>query len=312
MEFRIVVWNLKGLSLASDPLRLQRAENAFRILAEDKDTAVFALVELGEDAILEHLADKMGSQWEHFRGVTQVDNSGMGLLLDTKRLSAITVALTTAPHDPNTGKLLTTGSRTQATVFQIYHEHVPRFLLALVHFKAERGGSEAYTRCCQAEWFRGELEGLFSDTKLPVVIVGDFNGEPHEPMFGETGFRAFRRIDATLRSNDSLKIYNPMWRLLGDPNTVPALCANQSNQIRIPYGTFPENVWHSLIDGILVSGEWLQGNGYLLHDDRLEILTNNLWHHIGKKGAHHAYAANATEGETITDHLPIAVNLEII
>ncbi len=71
------------------------------------------------------------------------------------------------------------------------------------------------------------------------------------------------------------------------------------------------DIFHSLIDGILVSGEWLRSDEYILHDDRLEILTDDLWHHIGVKGAHNARPEKVTKELAITDHLPLAVTLEI-
>ena len=163
-------------------------------------------------------------------------------------------------------------------------------------------------------WRKAARTAYLSDNNLPIVIVGDFNGEPWEVMFGERGFHAFRRADVMLRSRDELKLYNPMWRLLPDP-IVPVRRALETNLPTTPHGTFPGKVKNSLIDGVLVSGEWLTAPHYIFHDERLEILTHGIWHHIGEKGAHHARPAEVAEKDAdklaITDHLPIAVNLEL-
>jgi hypothetical protein len=129
-------------------------------------------------------------------------------------------------------------------------------------------------------------------------------------MFGPSGFRSFRRVDAMFRSQGRLKLFNPMWRLLPDPIT-----GEGHREPNTPYGTFLGDIWHSLIDGVLVSAEWLTNQGYVMHDNRIRILTDDLWHHVGKGGAHHVRPANVPEKQAkelaITDHLPIAVNLEI-
>jgi hypothetical protein len=310
LVLRIVIWNLKGLSLSSEFSRLQRASDAFRILSHDHEADAFALVELGTDAILEQLANNLGHPWMHYSGAIGGAKSEIGLLLNTERLSATTLALSTEPHF-STGEDIKIG-RKPAVVFSLNIGKKQRFLLAVVHFKAAGGGSERYIRKSLAAWLRNELEQVLSPARLPVVIVGDFNGEPCEPMFGTEGFRAYRRADVMRRSRDSLKLYNPMWRLLPDSVTVSERRTRNDDQTSTPYGTFLDTIWHSLIDGVLVSGEWLESEGYVLHDDRLEILTDDLWHHIGNQGAHHARPAGVTEELAITDHLPIAVHLEII
>jgi hypothetical protein len=310
LELRIVIWNLKGLSLSSKPSRLQRAWDAFQTLSNDRETVAFALVELDADGLLEQLANKLGRPWMHYSGAVGGAASGIGLLLNTERLSATTLALSSEPHFP-TGEDIKMG-RMPAAVFAINVDKRQRFLLVVVHFKAERGGSERYTRKSLAAWLRNELEQVLTRSSLPVVIVGDFNGEPCEPMFGAEGFRAYRRVDVMRRSWDSLKLYNPMWRLLSDPLTVMQRRARNDDGTSTPYGTLLGAIWHSLIDGVLVSSEWMDDQGYVLHDDRIEILTDDLWHHIGSQGAHHARPADVTEELAITDHLPIAVKLEII
>ncbi len=220
MEFRIVVWNLHGLSHAADPARLQLAAKAFRTLAEDKEIAAFALVELGTDSILEYLGNALGPEWMPCFGAIRGGYSENGLLLNTEKLSATTLPLTTDPYFPR-GRTIKIG-REPAAVFQVNYNMKPAFLIAVVHFKAEQGRSDDYTRKCLAAWLRTELEQLLANSTVPVVIVGDFNGEPYEEMFGPDGFCAFRRADAALRSQGSLKLYNPMWRLLPDQLTVTA------------------------------------------------------------------------------------------
>jgi hypothetical protein len=145
------------------------------------------------------------------------------------------------------------------------------------------------------------LETLADENTPPVVIVGDFNGEPCEEMFGERGFRAFRRADAAIRSRDTLRLYNPMWRLLADPQTVLERSGNNGNTSTRPCGTFLNTIWHSLIAGVIVGSEWLVHGNYVLHDDRLEILTDELWHHIGMGGAHHAFPASVILEQAISD-----------
>ena len=307
MKLRIVIWNLKGLSLISDSTRLDRARDAFRTLSNDHETAAFALVELGDEQILEDLANQLGDGWtSHYGSVGKVQGS-IGVLINRNWLSAVTQALKSGPYY-DTGKPI---NRQTASVFQVHYDKNPRFLLAVVHFKAERGGSEYHTRLLQAQWLRTELERIYSEINLPIVIVGDFNGEPYESMFGEGGFRAHRRADAMLRSQDSLKFYNPMWRLLPDPPTVRVRQTSNQNQTSTPYGTFLDTIWHSLIDGVIVSSEWLEDEKHVLHDDRLEILTDAQWYHRGSQGAQHARPAGITKDLAITDHLPIAVHLEI-
>ena len=156
-----------------------------------------------------------------------------------------------------------------------------------------------------------ELEDIADTTMLPVVITGDFNGEPSEALFGESGLHAFRRADAAMRSKGTLKLYNPMWKLLADPQTVIDRRANNLPTLSCPHGTFLDSIWHSMIDGVIVSGEWLTHPNYILRDEHLQILTHDLWHHIGREGAHNASPANR-KLSAVSDHLPVAINLEVI
>ncbi len=210
MKFRIVIWNLKGLSNVSDPSRLQRAKVAFRIMADENDTAAFALVELGPEpnSVLEDLARHLGDEWKHFFGGVRSQNGEIGLLLNPERLSATTIRSSTLPHYISNGKDIKIG-REPVALYLVKHNDISSFMLAIVHFKAEGGGSEAYTRKALALWLKEELETFYKDTSLPIVIVGDFNGEPWEEMFGKDGFSRLQAYGRDVSQSRKSKTIQP-------------------------------------------------------------------------------------------------------
>ena len=103
----------------------------------------------------------------HYLGEVGRRNSTIGLLLQTKYLSATTISLATLPHYP-TGRNITIG-REPAALFLVKRNNRPVFLLAVVHFKAQGGGAEDYTRKALAIWLRDELEN--STVNCPCLLL---------------------------------------------------------------------------------------------------------------------------------------------
>ena len=68
---------------------------------------------------------------------------------------------------------------------------------------------------------------------------------------------------------------------------------------------------YPLIDGVIVSGEWLTDERYVIRDDELTVAVDPLWHHLGDQGAHHSRAEGVKKEEEVTDHLPLVVELEL-
>jgi endonuclease/exonuclease/phosphatase family metal-dependent hydrolase len=316
MTTRIVFWNLNNLSCSGANGRYRDGVAALRHLANEPDTDVLALVEVGPHGTLADIAAEIGSPWLGLSSTSDPVGWNIGILYRSDRYNARPIGIASRPHYVETGARILS-SRDPASIFELEAIRGRTFLLVLVHFKAEDGAASFYTRIQIASWLRLELETLRANNPGPIVIGGDFNGEPYEEMFGPSGLDAKRRADDATRSR-GLQIYNPTWRLLIDGTGISALRSRltpgrKSLQSLIPPGTYGGGknnrlVDRSLIDGVLVSGEWLTAPHFELLDMRLAVLTDSLWHHTGERGAHHAGRA---PGDSITDHLPLAVHLEL-
>lgn len=308
---RIVFWNLGQLSSEGSTLRYRESIEALRQLASDVDTHIIALVEITDDSTLQDLAQNLGRPWLALSTTHNPKGLNIGILYDDSLYKPTSIPIG-APAYPLNGRRVLSGRQT-ACLFRMEAKEHRAFRLAIVHFKAEDGEAAHYINSVLGEWLQQILETQNKDEPMPVVIGGDFNCEPFDPIFGPGGLAAYRRADMATRAPGTLKLYNPMWRLLTDPTPLADLRNRISADDRTLRSTVPAGTLDAskLIDGVIVSSDWLVDPHFEFIENRLNVMTDPKWHHIGERGAHHAGKKDSTKDERISDHLPVAVYLNI-
>ena len=157
-----------------------------------------------------------------------------------------------------------------------------RFTFVVNHWPSDFGKSASHAddqRVIAAREIADYLRDVKTTAKEAVLLIGDFNCEPFSrPFYGETNANRFigvrERKWVTLDANELLYLYNPMWRLLGEPEAWEIARADGYNPSR-PLGT-----WHAdkkrqmkwrLLDQVLVSRLLLLGQPVSLREGSIRV-----------------------------------------
>lgn len=183
-------------------------------------------------------------------------------------------------------------------------------LFVVCHWPAfEKPTSREGRRECAKQFRVTVFEYLYPDDSTAcrnVVAFGDFNTEPHDPLFVETLFasrdreRARQRRHYRDRAKRWVRMYNCGWRLTGEEHPHEL----QESAVR-RVGTYyraKDHEWRTY-DQVLVTGGLLSGRTPYLDEGALRVRTDtgNL---IEGKPAKFRYVKGAGSG--LSDHYPLS------
>lgn len=132
------------------------------------------------------------------------------------------------------------------------------------------GSDDAADRKDSARW----LGDLLSTTHLScAVVMGDFNAEPYESPFNQTGLRAVRFFSTTLWSQATpAYLYNTAWRFLPEPDYWES-ASQPGYRVPRPRGSFDSSP-PVIFDQIMVSGRALRNGPITLVEDSVYYYTD--------------------------------------
>jgi endonuclease/exonuclease/phosphatase family metal-dependent hydrolase len=108
------------------------------------------------------------------------------------------------------------GKTIKAAHSVIVYDDLNRFRLYLLHWRSRLRGEREYRKNAAITLYRSVCDDLRQ--AVPIVILGDFNEEPHDPPLTE--LHASRDPVRVLKDADSF-LYNPSWTLACPPHRDP-------------------------------------------------------------------------------------------
>jgi hypothetical protein len=192
--------------------RVERLANVLGRVDEGRGPHLLGLAEVGTERILDALRRAMPSEYTGlWEPSPRADLTGLGLLLRADRFAGVQRIDAERP-------MLLARPRT----LLVHCELVGRreaIVVAVCHWKSRLpgGGDPTSDRLASGRWLAEHLATLDRDTC--VVVMGDFNAEPHEPPFADAGLRARRHFSPVLSGTASpVHLYNTAWRQLAEPD----------------------------------------------------------------------------------------------
>lgn len=152
------------------------------------------------------------------------------------------------------------------------------------------------------------------DRETCAIVMGDFNAEPFEPLFGKFGLRAVRSFGPALwRGATPAYLYNTAWRCLPESDFWEATqkVGHRPNRPRTSHDSKPAVVY----DQLLVSGAALRGGPITLLEETVHYHCDTDTSTRDKSDSllpfRWSYAGNPASGCGASDHFPLAATFRI-
>lgn len=172
------------------------------------------------------------------------------------------------------------GDTIKAAHSVLVFDELNRFRLYLLHWRSRVRGERPYRNAAARTLYGSVCDDLHED--MPIVILGDFNEEPHDPPLTE--LQASRDPARVLLAPDAF-LYNPSWTLACPPALDPWAC----------FGSFAHEPGRTssmyLLDQALTSSHFLDASARVAPAVRIPDF-----------GVSHA-------GATAKDHSPLELTL---
>ena len=175
---------------------------------------IIGLAEVETEALFRQLTSRLSNRYfRHWRSGNSQGQTGLGLLVnqDVFRDSNIL--------DVETPSLM---SRPRSMIVKcVLKKNAEPILVVVNHWRSlmkySSGSTDREDRKRSARWL-GDYLGR-SDRHSCVLVFGDFNAEPFEPPFNETGLRSVRFFPTALWTRATpAYLYNTAWRHLPEPD----------------------------------------------------------------------------------------------
>jgi len=269
-ELRTAFWNVSNLfepgtchrgprTVAELDAKVEVVASVARSLFGGEGPDLLGLAEVGTERITDAIRSRLDGEYvAAWVGPGMDDETGLGILA---RASVVAQVKLVAQYRP---RMM---ARPRAAILRCTLRSASEpFLLAINHWKsraAQRGTDDGADRIETARWLGSHL--ATSPRVTCVLVFGDFNAEPFEPPFSETGLRGVRFFSSALWARATpAYVYNTAWRFLCEPDywEEARRPGYQEPRPKTTHDSLPPVVF----DQLLVSGRALRGGVLTLRE----------------------------------------------
>ena len=309
--FEPLVFEPKSKRALSESEYWQKIRGIGQVLSQmvEDGPDLIGLSEVGSKKVVQDIANQLGfSYWVDFIGGSRASSGGLGVIGKT------TVVV-------KRGKLQGRYPRNMNLrphwVFNQYlvGSKVP-FVYAIVHLPSDFRGNAQFDRIESTRVLRDDLRSANS-LGIPILVLGDFNSEPHSIELGEIGLRSYREFEPVLNKSEEVRLYNASWRHMPESSMIEEYRNRRNVEDSESANDRPNKTWssltadHGLFDQTLVSRACLEGPLIFF----LESESGPFWRH-DKISSYDAATGSIviahpkSKSEGLSDHLPVIVKFK--
>lgn len=204
---------------------------------------ILGLAEIATEELLVELESRLRDTY-HYRWVGQQNNQLTGLAFLFKEAAVSRIVHTDLQMEG------LARPRVFMVECRVASTNTDTVVFFINHWKSKLGGGQI-DRLASARWIEGQVASY--GLRKCIVVLGDFNSEPFETPFNDAHLRTTRFFSSARRGT---KLYNPSWRLLGEPDFYESL---QEPGYRLSRPKTSHEGSRAFLDQLLVSGGALRG-----------------------------------------------------
>ena len=266
---------------------------------------IIGLAEVETDAVFRQLTSRLASRYDrHWRSGNIQGQTGLGLLVNQGVFRDSRILDFQAP---------TLMSRPRSMIVEcVLKSNAEPILVVVNHWKSRMqfggAGNDHDDRRQSARWL-GDYLGQ-SDRHSCVLVFGDFNAEPFEPPFNETGLRSVRFFSTALWTRATpAYLYNTAWRHLPEPDfwEQTRQAGYQLSRPRTSHDASPPVIF----DQLMVSGRALRNGPVTLEEQSVRFHIDQDTATSGNLKPRRWEYLNANNYQGCSDHFPLVARFVI-
>lgn len=325
MILRVAFWNVENLfhwtaqhgrktgpkSFAEYNAKLSAVARGIRKLFKREKADVIGLAEIGDRNVLQDLIGRLGGIYSGVWVDAVRDNQpGLGMLY---RHAMMTATELTVYPDRQVIANDELRPRYIAAEFTLLARPL-NFVIVVSHWKSNLGKRSDVLddRKSTARELGDFLLSRSAASIQPVILMGDFNADPFDPIFDEQRLRG-RRSYATIRwwRNEMACLYNPCWRFLTPDVPYREGCKDGYLQER-PQTSLASG--EGIYDQILVSKSLLSDERLVFREEDVSLYCDTVnSEHVGRgRKIPLRWSESWAHGSRgVSDHFPILAKIRI-